>query len=201
MFSLEQFQRILPNCKEPEAWHALLEADLAQYCINTRVQIAAFLAQTAHESSEYNTLAENLNYSGARLAVVFPKYFKTVDPARFHRNPSAIANKVYANRMGNGDEASGDGYRYRGRGVLQVTGKTNYAKCSEFMFGADEVLLDDPDLLLDKSTALGSAFWFWSANRLQDVTDFILLTKKVNGGLNGLAHRQELYNRALSILD
>lgn len=200
MFSLAQFQQILPNCKEPEEWHSLLQSDLAQYGVNTVEQIAAFLAQTAHESSEYNILAENLNYSGNRLAVIFPKYFKNVDTAKFHRNPGAIANKVYANRMGNGDEASGEGYRYRGRGVLQITGKNNYAKCSSFMFGADDVLLDDPDLLLEKSTALGSAFWFWDQNKLKDVSNFILLTKKINGGTNGLPHRQELYNRAQEIL-
>ncbi len=200
MITLDQFKAILPQCKEPEDWVSLLNEELPEHGFKTKEQIAAFIAQTAHESSSYNVLSENLNYSGERLNIIFPKYFKTRDVSKFHRNPAAIANVVYANRMGNGDESSGEGYKFRGRGVLQVTGKANYMKCSEYLFGNDDVLVDDPDLLLHKPNALGSALWFWHANNLLNCTDFVLLTKKINGGTIGLDHRQELYRKALSVL-
>jgi putative chitinase len=200
MITLDQFVAILPQCNEPEEWCEIIASELPEWGFETREQVAGFIAQTAHESSSYNILAENLNYSGDRLAVVFPKYFKNVDVKPYHRNPQAIANRVYANRMGNGNADSGDGYRFRGRGVLQVTGKANYMHCSQELFGQEEVLLDDPDLLLHKPNALGSALWFWKANNLLSVTDFILLTKKINGGTIGLEHRQSIYNKALSIL-
>ena len=159
-----------------------------------------FIAQTAHESSDYNTLAENLNYSGDRLKIVFPKYFANKDVAKYNRNPAAIANLVYANRMGNGDEASGDGYKYRGRGVLQVTGKANYAHCSEYLFGHEDVLIDEPDLLLMKEHAIGSAEWFWRKNNLMNYSDVAKVTKLINGGLIGLEHRSSLYFRASKLL-
>lgn len=200
MIALTQFKQILATCKQPEVWCDLLNSELPKHGIVSKTQVAAFLAQTAHESSEYNTLSENLNYSGDRLNVVFPKYFKDKDVSKYNRNPEAIANVIYANRMGNGDTASGDGYKFRGRGVLQVTGKANYMKCSEYLFGSDDVLLNDPDMLILPEHALGSALWFWDANKLATVTDFILLTKKINGGTIGLEHRQSIYNKALSIL-
>lgn len=200
MITQEQFKAIFKTCKEPITWCDLLNSELPKHKIVVKEKIAAFIAQTGHESSEYNTLSENLNYSGDRLKVIFPKYFKEKDVSKYHRNPTAIANVVYANRMGNGNEASGEGYKFRGRGVLQVTGKANYMKCSEFLFGNDDILIDDPDLLLLPEHALGSALWFWSANKLVEVSDFILLTKKINGGTIGLSHRQEIYNKALSVL-
>lgn len=176
-----------------------MEEELDDWGIVTREQEAAFLAQTAHESSSFNVLAENLNYSADRLNVIFPKYFKNRDPRPYHRNPEAIANLVYANRMGNGDTDSGDGYRYRGRGILQVTGKSNYMHCSLALFGQDDVLVDAPDLLLHKPNALGSALWYWQENKLETVTNFTLLTKKINGGTIGLAHRQELFAKFLNV--
>jgi putative chitinase len=200
MFTLEQFTAILPLCKEPEEWCDIISTELPEWGFTTKEQVAAFIAQTAHESSSYNILAENLNYSADRLKIVFPKYFKNIDVAPYHRNPEAIANIVYANRMGNGPADSGDGYRFRGRGVLQVTGKANYMHCSEELFGHEQVLLDDPDLLLHKPNALGSALWFWKSNNLLAVTDFIQLTKRINGGVIGLEHRQSVYQTALSIL-
>lgn len=200
MITLEQFKAIFKTCKQSTTWYDLLNSELPKHGIVTKEKIAAFLAQTGHESSEFNTLTENLNYSGDRLKVIFPKYFKDKDVSKFHRNPEAIANVVYANRMGNGDQVSGDGYKFRGRGVLQVTGKSNYMKCSEFLFGSDDVLVNDPDMLMLPEHALGSALWFWKANNLLAVNDFILLTKKINGGTIGLSHRQEIYQKALSVL-
>lgn len=201
MITLDKLKKVLPQCKEPEEWVELLQKELvSEHGFTTKQHVAAFLAQTAHESSSYNTLSENLNYSGERLNIIFPKYFKNRDVSKFHRNPEAIANVVYANRMGNGDESSGEGYKFRGRGILQVTGKVNYMKCSEFLFGTDNTLVEDPDLLLLKEHALGSALWFWTANKLTSVSDFVLLTKKINGGTIGLEHRTELYNKALKEL-
>lgn len=203
MFTLDQFIQIVPNCEEPEEWCELISSELPAHGFETTRQVAAFLAQTAHESADYNTLAENLNYSADRLKVVFPKYFRNFSPSQmqqYHRNPQAIANVVYANRMGNGDTASGDGYSFRGRGVLQVTGKSSYMHCSEYLFGADTILLDDPDLLLTKPNALGSALWYWNLNDLLSVDNFTLLTKKINGGVNGLTERTNVFNIALSVL-
>lgn len=198
--TLDQFKKILPKCKNPETWCNLLNQELPEHGIISRSQIAAFIAQTSHESADYNVLSENLNYSGERLLVVFPKYFKDKDVSKYNRNPASIANVVYANRMGNGDEASGEGYKFRGRGVLQVTGKANYMKCSEFLFGDDEALLHDPDMLLLPEHALGSALWYWSANNLANVINMTVLTKKINGGLHGQEDRQLRYDKAMSIL-
>ena len=200
MFTVQQFQQMCPACHEPQEWSELISSELYHHGFENNEQVAMFIAQTAHESLDFNILAENLNYSGERLAVVFPKYFRNLDVRQYHRQPQKIANLVYANRMGNGSPDSGDGYRYRGRGVLQVTGKVNYAKCSEYLYGSDDVLLDDPDQLLYKPNALGSALWYWNANKLLTVTDVVKATKVINGGTNGLDDRQRRYNKALSIL-
>lgn len=203
VFTLDQFKQIVPHCKEPEEWCDIIASELPHHGFTTNRQVAAFLAQTAHESADYNTIVENLNYSSDRLVAVFNKYFKnytTEQLLQFNRNPEAIANVVYANRMGNGDSDSGDGYKFRGRGVLQVTGKSNYMHCSEYLFGSDSVLLDEPDQLLIKSNALGSALWYWNANNLLGVDNFVLLTKKINGGVNGLEDRTKVFNIALSVL-
>ena len=200
MLTLEKFKLIAKTCKEPEKFFAQLSEQLPKHGIESKEQIAGFIAQTCHESADYNVLVENLNYSGDRLKTVFPKYFKDRDVSKYNRNPTAIANVIYANRMGNGDEQSGEGYKYRGRGILQVTGKSNYMHCSEALFGNDETLLDDPDLLLLPEHAVGSALWFWDTNKLSTVKDFVLLTKKINGGTIGIEHRTEIYNRALQVL-
>lgn len=200
MITLKQFKEILPFCREPDEWVALLQEELPKHGFQTKQQVAYFLAQTAHESSSYNVLVENLNYSGDRLELIFPKYFTNGDAVKYHRDPEAIANRVYSNRMGNGDESSGDGYKFRGRGILQVTGKVNYMKCSESLMGNEDILLDEPDLLMFKEHALNSALWFWEVNHLLHITDFVLLTKRINGGINGLQHRKEIKSKAMLIL-
>lgn len=200
MITTDQLKAILPHCKEPEQWANLLSEECAEWGLVTKTQIAGFIAQTGHESSHFNTLEENLNYSAERLDVVFPKYFKTVDPKQYHRNPEKIANRVYASRIGNGDEASGDGYKFRGRGLIQCTGRANYARCSEQLFGDDDVLLDSPELLLLPEHALGSALWYWKVNNLKDISDINIMTKKVNGGLIGIEDRKAIYTRALKVL-
>lgn len=161
---------------------------------------AAFLAQLAHESGELLWLSENLNYSPQGLMSTWPRRFNAAQANLYARKPQAIANYVYANRMGNGDEASGDGWRYRGRGLFQVTGRKNYRAC-----GADlnMPLEDNPDLLEEPDAAAFSAAWYWhkeNLNTLADCGAFEAITKRINGGLNGLEDRLRYYNKALGIL-
>lgn len=197
----ERLKKILPECREPEKWAAVLNEELPKYGIDTRARIAAFLGQVGHESAHLNVLVENLNYSAAGLRRVFPKYFPTDALAKeYARRPAAIASRVYASRMGNSDEKSGDGWRYRGRGLIQCTGKNNYRACSVHLFG-DERLLENPDLLIEPKYAVLSALWFWSTNMLNAFADDIdALTKRVNGGTNGLADRKAITERALFYL-
>lgn len=197
----EQLKEILPHCKDTEGWAQALSAVLPEYGIESPVEIAAFLSQVGHESASLNTLQENLNYGVNGLMTTFKKYFANEAVAQeYARKPEKIANRVYAGRMGNGSEESGDGWKYRGRGILQVTGKNNYAACSQKLFG-DDRLLDNPDLLLEPEHAVASALWYWdSRNIKQHSEDVVQVTKMVNGGTIGLSDRQEIYNRALETL-
>lgn len=201
MVTAEQLKFILPNCKDPENWSFELSTELPNYDIVSKERIASFLAQTGHESADYNVLEENLNYSAQGLRKVFPKYFPDDRiAARYARQPKWIASRVYANRMGNGSEQSMDGWKYRGRGLIQITGKNNYRQCSAELFG-DDRLLDNPDLLLEPRYALLSALWFWDKMDLNRfANDVVRTTRIVNGGKTGLAHRMEIYNRAMEIL-
>lgn len=171
------------------------------YGINTPERKAAFLSQVGHESNGFRSIEENLNYSSDRLSVVFPKYFNNNEALDYHRQPKKIASRVYANRMGNGPESSGDGWSYRGRGLIQLTGKYNYQKFSDFS-GHD--VLTNPDYLLTPEGAMYSAIWFWDVNgcnSFADKNDIQGLTKKINGGINGLEHRKDLYNKFLPLLN
>jgi putative chitinase len=157
---------------------------------------AHFFAQTAHESGNFKAFSENLNYSAKGLRGIFGKYFPTDALARaYERKPEKIANRVYANRMGNGDEASGEGYKFRGRGPLQLTGKNNYRAFGKYI-GREQEILDNPDLV---ATELGfeSALWFFDANKLWGICDqgindgaILALTKRINGGTHGLDDRK-----------
>jgi putative chitinase len=171
---------------------------IEEFEINTPERISMFLAQIGHESGGLTKLHENLNYKPARLLQIFPKYFRDVDPEDYN-TPEKIANRVYASRMGNGDEDSGDGYRFRGRGAVQLTGKLNYTAC-----GTDlEVdLIENPDWLETPEGAIMSAAWFWDQRDLNDYADkgdVLTVTKKINGGTIGLDERKELYEEALKI--
>ena len=162
-------------------------------------RIAGFLAQTSHESGKYKFLSENLNYSDKGLLKTFPKYFNESNVMEYARKPEAIANRVYANRMGNGDEASGDGWKYCGRGLIQLTGKNNYQAF------ADSISMDIDELagyLVSYEGAVNSALWFWNKNNLNttaDAGDLLMMTKKINGGTHGLAERTAEYKRILEI--
>ena len=201
MISLNQLKQILPDNPSVDNWHAALTQILPDYEINTPQRIAAFLAQCAHESGGFKTLKENLNYKAASLQRVFPKYFPSAELAeQYAHNQPAIANRVYANRMGNGDEASGDGYRYCGRGLIQLTGHDNYQAFAESLEGD---IADVPEYLGTFEGAVQSACWFWEANNLNvlaDAQDILALTKRINGGTIGLEDRIKHYNHALEVL-
>ena len=180
-----------------------LNLTLPEYQINTKLRLCHFLAQIIHESGHLKYNQENLNYSAKALRSVFGKYFPTDALAeQYARKPEKIANRVYANRMGNGDEASGDGWKYKGAGLIQLTGKINYTKCSEFL-GID--LVNDPSLVYNSpEICVKTACWYWSVNNLNkyaDVDNIKTVTKRINGGYNGLEDRTKILNTAKKVLD
>lgn len=167
--------------------------------ITSPTELAHFLSQCHHESGGFNVVSENLNYSAKGLNEIFPKYFDTKTALKYERKPEAIANRVYANRLSNGNEASGDGWKFRGRGYIQLTGAANY-----LLFGnsIQVTLLQSPELVATKYPLL-SAAWFWKRNvkpRLKPTSTVSDITKLINGGLNGLEDRQNLFNKYLSVL-
>lgn len=203
-FTLDQLRQLIPNAAGGvNAWYEGLSDALPQYEIVTPERVAAFIAQCAHESGGFRMMEENLNYKAATLTKLWPKRYPAGVAEQYAGKPQAIANKSYGGRMGNGDEASGDGWKYRGRGILQLTGKDNYRACSKFLF-SDDTLLDNPDILLDAYYATHSACWFWNANKLNqyaDNGDFVTMTKRINGGTIGLDDRIKHYKHALDVLN
>jgi putative chitinase len=189
------------------AWYDAAAQMLPKYGITTPERVAGWIGQIRVEtgfSSDPKKLEENLNYSAKGLASVFKKYFKTLEDALpFEKKPEKIANKVYASRYLNGDEASGDGYRYRGRGLKQLTFKANYLSCSKDLYG-DDRLVKTPDVVAtDKTVAIETSLWFWKRNNLSgfaDKQDYRGLSIKVNGGENGLADRLKFTEQALNVL-
>lgn len=179
--------------KLQEKYKSLFE----KYGLTTKLRVSHFMAQIEHESG-LKPISENLNYSADRLKVIFPKYFiSNEDALKYARQQQRIANRVYANRMGNGNEASGEGWKYRGRGFIQITGKENYFRLA---VDTDIDCLQNPDLLLEEANAMISALWFWDLkglNLLADKNNIIGITKKINGGLNGIEHRKELLKKYL----
>lgn len=196
---IDQLQQVLPKCPDIILWHVLLNTHLPLAGIISPDEVSRFIAQTAHESADYSILTENLNYSERGLLSTFSKYFNPTTVAKYARKPEMIANRVYANRMGNGDESSGDGWKFRGRGIIQITGKNNYEACSLAIFGNDR-LIRTPEDLIDPTYALKSALWYWSVNRLNSITDISALTKRINGGTIGLTQRIAHYDHTISIL-
>jgi len=202
-FTREQVEALLPNAiGGADEWFKALWDALPQYEINTVERVAAFIAQCAHESGGFSTLEENLNYKAATLTKLWPQRFPTGVAEQYAGKPEKIANKTYGGRMGNGPEDTQEGYKFRGRGLLQLTGKDNYRACSQALF-QDETLLEDPDLLLDPYYAIHSACWFWSKNKLNqfaDSGDLTTMTKKINGGTIGLPDRIQHYEHAIEVL-
>lgn len=197
-------------------WLAPIQVACEKYQINTKFRIAAFLAQCAHESGGFTMLEENLNYKAGTLAACWPNRFAVLGPDKkpikdnkgkntptklaesIAGKPELIANLCYSSRMGNGPAESGEGWKYRGRGLKQLTGKDNYTRCGTGI-GADFV--NNPDLLLEPQYAALSAGWFWSANKLDlfaDKEDIEGMTKKINGGLIGIENRKKRYKDCLA---
>jgi putative chitinase len=193
--------QLLPGNPYIEFWYHALEQALPDYDINTPNRVAAFMAQCAHESGGFRALKENLNYRAVTLRKVFPKYFPTDELANaYAQKPEMIANKVYGGRMGNGPEESGDGYRYCGRGLIQLTGKQNYQAFADSIETPVEQL---PEYLATFEGAVQSACWFWENNNLNqwaDKGDILTLTKRINGGTIGLEDRIKHYEHALHVL-
>jgi putative chitinase len=202
-FTEDAVHHLIPKVKNFDEWYTNLSNILPEYDIDTPKRVAAFMAQCGHESGGFTLMQENLNYSAKGLRGTFGKYFPNDEVAKlYERKPQMIANRVYGNRMGNGDEASGEGWYFRGRGIIQITGKNNYTKCSQSLFESN-VLVENPDLLLESEYAIHSACWFWSAarlNELSDIGDIKTMTKRINGGFIGLEDRINHYNHAIEIL-
>jgi putative chitinase len=199
----EQLKQLLPKNPYIDYWYNALSQLLPDYEINTPKRIAAFMAQCAHESGSFTTLKENLNYKPASLRKLFGKYFPSDELAQEYASKpnkqEAIANRIYANRMGNGDEASGDGYKYCGRGLIQLTGKSNYVAFADSLEITSE---EASDYLQTFEGAAQSACWFWETNNLNalaDKGDILTMTKRINGGTIGLEDRIKHYEEALHI--
>lgn len=201
--SLDQLKQLIPKNPYVDHWHEALAQLLPDYEINTPQRIAAFVAQCAHESGGFMVIKENLNYRPESLVKLFGKYFDLPTAQRYCAMPNkqeAIANRIYANRMGNGPEESGDGYRYCGRGLIQLTGKQNY---QNFADSLEISSAEASEYLSTFEGAAQSACWFWEANNLNqfaDKGDILMLTKRINGGTIGLEDRIKHYNHALHVL-
>ena len=182
-------------------WEAALNTTFDRFDISNPFRQAAFIGQAAHESGNFKMLVENLNYRAETLIKVWPKRFPTLEFAKqYERDPKKIANSVYANRMGNRDEASGDGFRFRGRGLFQTTGHAGYYHAGQAL-GEDFVM--QPDLVATPQYAALTAGFFWSTHKLNqyaDSRDYKMMTKKINGGFIGLADREKHINHALAVL-
>jgi putative chitinase len=197
----DKLAKILTRNKSVGPLFEALSKMLQKYEINTVNRIAGFLSQCGHESADFTVLKENLNYGAKGLRATFPKYFATdAVAAQYERQPEKIANHIYANRMGNGAEATGDGYKYRGRGAIQLTGHDNYAA---FAKSINKTLDETVTYCETMDGAIESACWFWKKNNLNatcDANDIVAMTKKINGGTIGLDERKSHYEKAKGIL-
>lgn len=199
-----QIRRIMPNVKEARVKEFVkcFNEWSDRFGISTPLRFVHFIAQIAHESGEFKSMEENLNYSADGLLRVFPKYFTKETAAQYARKPEKIANKVYANRMGNGDEASGDGWRFKGRGAIGTTGRDNYKAYADSEFCVGD-LMSHPEWLAQSPGCFKSAMYFWwknGLNQIADTDDVVKVTKRVNGGTNGLAQRQYYYRMAKRVM-
>ena len=200
ILSQDQLAQIIPGNPYIEHWYKALSEALPDYDINSPQRVASFLAQCGHESGGFTAIKENLNYKAESLVRVWPRYFNTGNANDYAHNQEKIANRAYANRMGNGDEASGDGYRFCGRGLIQLTGRSNY---QAFADSIQEDINNLPDYLATFEGCVQSACWFWEANNLNqyaDNYDLLTMTKKINGGTLGLDDRTARYKKALDIM-
>ncbi len=202
LISTDTFKTLFPKAKNPDVWVMALNETLLKYNITAGPRLWMFLAQCGHESGGFSILRENLNYSAQGLLKIFPRYFNEKTAEQYARVPAKIANRVYGGRMGNGSESSGDGWKYSGRGVIQLTGKDNYVAFSLAHF-KDLRAVDNPDMLLDPFVAVASACWYWNSRKLNvpsDKEDIATATKLINGGLIGLEDRKKEYAHVKKIM-
>lgn len=203
-FTPEKLAQCIHKNKNSQMWYNAFAEYLPLFEITTPSRVAGFVAQCQHESLDFTILQENLNYGAKGLMNIFKKYYPDEALAKAHeRKPELIANRVYSNRMGNGPEASGDGWKFRGRGILQITGRSNYTQCSRDLF-QDNCLVENPDLLRQPAYATLTACWFWRKNGLNaicDQGDIVLLSKRINGGTIGLEDRIHHWNIALDLFE
>ena len=203
----QKFNKLYPKAL-PGIYQEIIQ-NVQKAGIQTDNQLAMFIAQCAHESAGFQKFQENLNYSSDGLRKTFPKYFQVVTAQQYgyiknkagvitkKADQVGIANIVYANRMGNGPAASGDGWKYRGRGVVQLTGKDNYTRFQKWL--NDPEILSNPDKILSSAKLIVlTGVFFWDVNKLQGISDFVLLTKRVNGGTIGLEDRTREYKELLT---
>jgi len=197
---ISELQNLLGNTRGLSEWHTALSELMPKYEIDTPLRAAAFISQCQHESYNFRRLEEDLRYSAEQLEAVFGRRVAGRDLKRYEYNPKKIANLVYANAIGNGPEESGDGWKYHGRGIIQLTGKANYMRFGrEVGMSAPQVI----DYVVTKRGAVHAACWFWDMrkiNRAADEGDLEKVTRLINGGLNGLEDRRRYYERALNIL-
>ena len=195
-----KLQKCIPTNRDIDEWYPVYATVLPKYDIEGELREAHFIAQMGHESADFKFLSENLNYSEQGLLKTFPKYFTPTTAKIYARRPEAIASRVYANRMGNGSEAMGDGWLFRGRGIIQITGRYNYTAYAQYKgMNVDEAVA----YLTTKEGAMDSACWYWvtrNLNALADKDDLITITKKINGGLKGFDDRKNRYRRARAVL-
>jgi putative chitinase len=201
ILSRDQLAQIIPKNPYIDHWYHALSLALPDYDINTTPRVAAFLAQCGHESGDFLFLQENLNYKAESLMRVWPKYFPNMEIAnQYAHKPEKIANRAYANRMGNGAEATGDGWAHCGRGLIQLTGKSNY---QAFADSIETPIQDIPHYLATFEGAVQSACWFWESNNLNalaDAGDMVKMTKIINGGTLGMEDRVARFNKVSIIL-
>ena len=201
-FTLDQLNSIVPKNPYIDHWYEALCTILPDYDINTKPRVAAFLAQCAHESGGFRSIKENLNYRPETLVKLFGRYFDLSTAQQYCGMPNkqeAIANRIYANRMGNGPESSGDGYRFCGRGLIQLTGKDNYQAYAD---ATGQTVEEASEHMTTFEGCVQSACWFWEANNLNkwaDAGDMVTLTKRINGGTIGLDDRIKHYQHALEV--
>jgi len=184
-----------------DKWRVALQYTCDKFEINTPDRVAGFLSQCGHESGGFRFTSEDLHYRAEALTRIWPQRFPPGIAESYAMQPERIANRAYADRMGNGDEASGDGWKYRGRGLIQLTGKDNYAA---FSLECDNEALVKPNLVAEPELAALSAGWFWKTNGLNalaDAKDIVGMTRRINGGTNGLDDRQMRYSRLISCLN
>lgn len=195
LISESKFKQVFPNAVS--SIYSIIDKHIEKAGCKTKEQQAMFLAQCGVECAGYSVFEENLNYSATALLRTFPKYFAPHNVVLYARNKQAIANRVYANRMGNGNERSGDGWKYRGRGLIQITGKANYIEFSKWE-GLPSLVTDPDQITKNLALTVQVAVWYWVSRKLSEFSDILTVTKKINGGTHGLAQRTAYYQKLMA---